>query len=177
MGKNASSRQSVLCTGLPPSAPIVEPTEEGENMGDKGESTAQSTAMIAHGVLRPLYDKRHCPTCARELRQEATYICGKCGGLFHIRCMATAHANPQSRQAIYSKNCFLCAVQGGNSNGMGGGSLRASSRMSWGFAPPALRVDARGGAHKCTGRAPIMAKARSVIPENFVGVCANSRQC
>ena len=56
LGGHALARQAAACAVLPLSVPLANPTEEGESRGSKGESTAQEAALIAHGVLRHLYD-------------------------------------------------------------------------------------------------------------------------
>ena len=95
---------------LPLSVPLAEPTEEGESRGSKGESTAQEAALIAHGVLRPLYDSTECPACGHMMQQEAAYKCSKCQKIYHVRCMGHS-ASIGSRQLLYGTMCFLCTLR------------------------------------------------------------------
>ena len=113
----------LFCQGIPPPGahgtgcivlyfPLVflaDPTKEGESRGAEGESTAQVAALIAQGVLRPLYDTSYCPTCTLSMQHEAAYKCKKCDGIFHVRCMGH-YAAVGGRQISYGIHCFLCSM-------------------------------------------------------------------
>ena len=94
---------------LPPSAPQADPTKEGESWGYKGESTAQAAALAAQGVLRPLYDSTHCPSCTLTMHKEAAYKCTKCSSIYHVRCMGH-YAAVGCRQLRYGTMCYLCTM-------------------------------------------------------------------
>ena len=107
LGGHALARQAAACAVLPLSVPLANPTEEGESRGSKGESTAQEAALIAHGVLRPLYDSTECPACGHMMQLEAAYKCSKCQKIYHVRCMGHS-ASVGSRHIQYGIMCFLC---------------------------------------------------------------------